>query len=401
MAEVNIAAVLIANLMAMTMLFIILMNRHWRLDRRVRESDALYALVVLSFISCVIDCVSNLVAGRPGVLCCVVGYATNTWLYAMNVVFGPLWVYFLAAHLDVKLPRWSKIACGVIVAVATAFLIVNLVIPVVFSFDVTGVYKRGPIYWFYLAIAVVFLVASLVVYFYAHVTGGVLKTFPLWVFLVPAIFGIALQGTIYGISTIWPFIAIACCGVVTSLQSELISRDKLTGLYNRFYLDSIANAPVRVGVLSARKPELLTILWLDLNDFKAINDKYGHAMGDKTLVAVGAALSEVVGPLGAVVRYSGDEFVVLLNTQDDVQVDACVSDIGTALSGISLEEAKGMPVSASIGRLSFDPATMPMDEALNCVDLLMYENKRAYHAAGTDRDRRSRSAARDSADRVG
>ena len=93
MAEVNIAAVLIANLMAMTMLFIILINRHWRLDRRVRESDALYALVVLSFISCVIDCVSNLVAGRPGVLCCVVGYATNTWLYAMNVVFGPLWVY--------------------------------------------------------------------------------------------------------------------------------------------------------------------------------------------------------------------------------------------------------------------------------------------------------------------
>ena len=158
---------------------------------------------------------------------------------------------------------------------------------------------------------------------------------------------------------------------------------------------------MRAGVLSARKPELLTILWLDLNDFKAINDKYGHAVGDKTLVAVGAALSEVVGPLGAVVRYSGDEFVVLLNTQDDVQVDACVSDIGTALAGISLEEAKGMPVSASIGRLSFDPATMPMDEALNCVDLLMYENKRAYHAAGTDRDRRSRSAARDSADRVG
>lgn len=75
---------------------------------------------------------------------------------------------------------------------AAAFLIVNLVIPVVFSFDVTGVYKRGPIYWFYLAIAVVFLVASLVVYFYAHATGGVLKTFPLWVFLVPAIFGIAL-----------------------------------------------------------------------------------------------------------------------------------------------------------------------------------------------------------------
>ena len=382
MAEVNIAAVLIANLMAMTMLFIILINRHWRLDRRVRESDALYALVVRSFISWVIDCVSNLVAGRPGVLCCVVGYATNTWLYAMNVVVGSLWLTFLTTYLHVKLPSWYRKLCTAGAVILLAILVLNLFEPVCFYFE-SNVYHRGVLYPLYTGVSIAFLLASVVVYCYARKQGGMLKFFPVWVFMIPAIMGICLQAVFYGVSTIWPFLAIAVSGVMSGLQNELIFRDKLTGLYNRFYLDDLK------GRVSEYAEGRFTIVMMDLDGFKAINDNYGHAVGDKALEATGAVLSDAVGTLGTVMRYAGDEFVALLNTQDTEAVEACVQRIYQGLNQLNNRQDIPYHVSLSLGHCPFDLSVTTVDEALNRVDQLMYANKRTFYQNNPSFDRRA------------
>lgn len=385
MESINIAAVLVTNLMAALMLLIVLSNNLWRLKSRSVGSEILLALIALSLVSCFVDCVSSLVVGRSGLLFLVLGYASNTWLYVMNVAVGSLCVAFLATHLNVKLPAWVKKA-GIVLATASIFiLLVNFFVPITFYIDGAGVYHRGPVYWYFVVVELVYLFASLSVYVSARKTGGMLKTFPLWVFLVPVLLGIVLQACFYGISTVWPFVAVAISGVVTGLQSELIFRDKLTGLYNRFYLDNIASRAL------LEKPKLLTVLWMDVNDFKLINDTYGHAAGDSVLVAVGAALTDAVGALGAVMRYSGDEFVVLLNTQNTDEVNACIDRIMSALAHLDLSGLGTVGVtaiSASIGSFPYNPQTLSMDEALNRVDLLMYEQKRAYHAKGTSHDRR-------------
>ena len=387
MNDVNIEAVFIADLMAVTMLFIALLNCRWRLGQRTKKTDTLFALILLSLTSCVVDFLSDVIVGKPGTFFLVVDYLSNFWLYLMNMVVGLLWISFLSRHLGLKLPAWMKSFFFFVVAISAIPLVINFAQPCVFSIDASGVYRREPLFWYYVFVDVALFLVSVAIYVYVRMTGGTLKMFPLWVFAVPAILGIVIQSCMYGVSTIWPFIAVALNGVTISLQSELVFRDKLTGLYNRFYLDGIADRAARKSVLRKRA-EHFTILWMDVNDFKTINDEYGHAVGDKALVAVGAALTDAVGALGTVMRYSGDEFVVLLNTQDAKQVDACVDAIASALESIALDEMDSKSISASIGCFPFDPATYTMDEALNHVDMLMYKNKRAYHAAGSGHDRR-------------
>ncbi|HXE71537.1 MAG TPA: diguanylate cyclase, partial [Candidatus Nitrosotenuis sp.] len=99
-------------------------------------------------------------------------------------------------------------------------------------------------------------------------------------------------------------------GVVESpgQAGYLLYYDELTGLYNRrLYARRFPEEAQR-----AREEKLpLSLIWLNVNGFKRINQEYGHVQGDHVLARVGAAIREVVGGAGIPVRYSGDEFVVL------------------------------------------------------------------------------------------
>ena len=377
---VNVAAVLIANLMALVVLSMVVANCMWRLKQRNRESRVLLFLIVLSSVSCIADCTGYLIDGMPGCVVFVAQYAINTWIYAMNMIIGPLWLTFLATYLHVRLPQWVRSVSLALAVVFLGALVVNLFVPIAFTIDSANVYHREFLYPFYVGVSGAFLVGSLVVYSSARKQGGMLKFFPVWVFMIPAILGVSLQVMFYGVSTTWPFIAIAVSGVMSGLQNELIFRDKLTGLYNRFYLDDLKSR------VSERADARFSIVMMDLNNFKSINDTYGHAVGDKALIATGAALSDAVGTLGTVMRYAGDEFVALLNTQDEETVNACIARIHRNLELLNDRPDIPYRLSISAGSCPVDLSATTVDEALNRVDLLMYQDKHAYYqAAGHDR----------------
>ncbi|MCJ7615843.1 MAG: GGDEF domain-containing protein, partial [Desulfobacterales bacterium] len=95
--------------------------------------------------------------------------------------------------------------------------------------------------------------------------------------------------------------------------SRLIFEDELTGLYNRRFLlnyfkykmpqDSLKNKPT-------------SLLMMDLDYFKEVNDSYGHSVGDKVLIWVGKIAKKVSGEKGMVIRYGGDEFMILMPGAD-------------------------------------------------------------------------------------
>ena len=91
--------------------------------------------------------------------------------------------------------------------------------------------------------------------------------------------------------------------------SRLIFEDELTGIYNRRFLLNYFQYKVPWDTLEANP---LSLIMMDVDHFKQINDTYGHHMGDQALVWVGSLLKEIAGEENLAIRYAGDEFMILM-----------------------------------------------------------------------------------------
>jgi len=150
--------------------------------------------------------------------------------------------------------------------------------------------------------------------------------------------------------------------------------DALTGLPNRaaFYekLESYIDR-------ASHNDELTALIMLDLDEFKQINDTYGHIVGDHLLRAVARTLENLAEPFGYVARLAGDEFVVIMpHIRALEDIAPCTVDILEALrTGVSVQEATFF-VTASIG-VSFHPSHgNTVDELLSKADQEQYVAKR-------------------------
>lgn len=106
-------------------------------------------------------------------------------------------------------------------------------------------------------------------------------------------------------------------------MKHLANHDPLTGLPNRALLDDRLE---QAFLQHAREQERFAVLFLDVDGFKAINDTYGHEVGDRMLVQVTQRLAAVIRKSDTLVRFGGDEFVVILNRIQDFDAVCQVAD---------------------------------------------------------------------------
>jgi diguanylate cyclase (GGDEF)-like protein len=150
------------------------------------------------------------------------------------------------------------------------------------------------------------------------------------------------------------------------------AHDGLTQSLNRTaFMDRLRLAVNRAG---ASEPSL-AVLFADVDQFKAINDRYGHAVGDQLLIAVAGRLHGCVRPTDTVARLGGDEFAILI---EDVTTHAEVARVAERITNAlsSPFNLEGISVSAtiSLGIAFGSSATLPED-LLHAADLEMYRAK--------------------------
>jgi diguanylate cyclase (GGDEF)-like protein/PAS domain S-box-containing protein len=162
--------------------------------------------------------------------------------------------------------------------------------------------------------------------------------------------------------------------------------DPLTGLANRRALErTLASALARAGV----RGRTAAVLMLDLDGFKAINDRHGHAAGDAALREVARRLRRCVRERDLVARLGGDEFVVLLTDvggSSGAAAEACARVNAALAEPVALERAE-VPLGAAIG-----VATFPADGA-DAPALLAHADRAMYAAKGAKQGRKVDSAA--------
>jgi diguanylate cyclase (GGDEF)-like protein/PAS domain S-box-containing protein len=157
--------------------------------------------------------------------------------------------------------------------------------------------------------------------------------------------------------------------------------DPLTGLPNRALLfDRLAQA-VRSAL---RGGPGVTVLYLDLDDFKAINDTRGHAVGDRVLIEVANRLSRILRPADTVARLGGDEFAVVAGgLPEDAARDLAERVALAVTEPVDLfEPDESLPIAASVGMAHSSAVPLDVDALLSAADAAMYRAKQRGRDSG-------------------
>jgi diguanylate cyclase (GGDEF)-like protein len=150
------------------------------------------------------------------------------------------------------------------------------------------------------------------------------------------------------------------------------STDSLTGALNRRAFFDIAEYELN---RSQRYKHATTIAYIDLDNFKGINDRLGHTIGDNLLVTVTKTITSNIRSSDILSRFGGDEFVILL---PETKTEAAAAFLGKIQNQLNQAmAAKNWPVSFSIGAITYLNAPPGVEEVIKKADMLMYEVKRS------------------------
>jgi diguanylate cyclase (GGDEF)-like protein len=150
--------------------------------------------------------------------------------------------------------------------------------------------------------------------------------------------------------------------------------DDLTGLYNSRYLKyAITNS-----ILRCKKPnDKFSVLFIDVDHFKMINDKNGHLVGSEFLVAIGRTIRNAIRNLDPVFRYGGDEFVVLLNDMGTNAAKEIAERIRKNIERrVFVIQGVRLQATVSIGVACFPEHASEKDSLLKLADEAMYSAKK-------------------------
>src|SRR6202011_3227196 len=160
------------------------------------------------------------------------------------------------------------------------------------------------------------------------------------------------------------------------------THDALTGLPNRTFFQERLAATLEHA--RSHPDSVYAVLFVDLDEFKSINDSLGHMAGDGLLSVVGERMRATIGEDDFIARIGGDEFAVLLAHRRDLgQVEDCVETIQNALVAPMLVDSRAVYNTASIGIAVIEPTEERIEEVLRNADTAMYHAKslgRGRHA---------------------
>ncbi len=365
----SLTSIFVADIFGVVLVAVLLAGNRWLLRSASIENRALLAMVILTMVSCGMDCLLFAIDKINIPILRMIAIFGDSWLYVSNLLCAFLWLFFLTKYACGGISKWHMNVLLVVVGLGLLGVLFNLFYPFIFSIDETNTYHRYWGYWLYTAVDYLITIDSIAVYFWKKSKNGVLRIFPIGVYLIPLMIGTVAQTVFYGVSAIAASLAISMAGVLTTMQTDLIFKDGLTGLYNRIYLDH------HLASVAQSRNSVINALMLNMKGLKIINEKFGHAVGDEALKNLAKVLQKSMGDVGVPLRYSGDEFIVLLNTRNEAEMNSCLQAIDISLEKFNEKSNVPYELAVAVGSAQQDLRTYGVDGFINTIHTKMRENK--------------------------
>lgn len=296
----------------------------------------------------------------------------NTLYYMISPLSSYLWLFYVLLFLYNEPTKISNILkFGLIVLTLNALLaLVNLVYPIYFTIDINNLYQRetGMILNSVFSYVLIALASLLVLINYKHIRRR--DMFALLFFVVPPIFTNVYQLANEGSLVVWPGIVFSLIIAYIYMQNKTMAKDYLSGLFNKKEFDLFLDD------LISRKPKKGFVgLIIDIDNFKYINDTYGHDAGDKVIQQVGILLNNSFRTNDFLARIGGDEFAVIVRfhtTHPSVLKKRIVNN----LKKFNQSNQFDFDISLSIGYATWSKKeNLGKEKFFNRIDRNMYQQK--------------------------
>ena len=372
----NLQAIILANVIGFLLIAFLFISRFITRTKSSSEERVFTTMIMLAMIACIVEPVTFVFDGRPGALSKWIVLLGNTYLYYAN----GLGAFFFTLYVERSLYHDKKRVVkyyykfAVVVSILLAFLFLNLKFGYFFYVDENNLYHRQPlIYIFYIYIMFCAVLSVLTVYRH-KVKYGRTEFFPVFMYLIPIVTGSVLQMVFYGVSLAWIGTAGGIVALYMSLQNQKIYIDSLTNLFNRMYLEHYLFS------LQKESSKSFFGIMIDMNYFKEINDTYGHSAGDRALKEAADIFKANVGNNNLPFRFAGDEFIIIIKTDDENEVIRIEERIKAACENFNKSGTEPFKLSLSMGHSRFDRENDTEDSFLKRIDDAMYADKERIHA---------------------
>ncbi len=358
---------------ALSILFFILGYIYWGTSKKTVTTKLFMNSIFWNIAVLFFEGLSWPLMAFQGELAVAINFITNTILFCINLFpMISLFIYFDYRAINDKAVRKRRTiiyACPVIIM--WILTLTNYWTGFMFRISEDNVYSRGPGMYYTVIIALLILIIySISMIQHMHSIEGRLLGVLLSFSIMP-ITGSILQAFIYGIPAMWSMFTLLSLFIFIFVEREDMMRDTLTNLVTRGQFEQRLKKKLK-------KDKPFTLLMVDMDKFKRINDTYGHEEGDKVLIIVASILEHSIKHIDMASRYGGDEFMLLLESSNRSADQHVMERINKALDDFNTKNIKPYEIQLSMGSFFIgEPKKAHYLEVLAEVDENMYRTKRA------------------------
>ena len=358
-----------------------LFHRHFSV--RINLGHKLFMLLIFLDLSILlIDWFGWMIYGKIFSGSIIIHNLTKTLFYLLDAFILFVWLlycvfklYRTKAAVRTRMPIYlSVFMCAVCIMITNPFT------EWIFDIDSNNIYTRGDGYWlvFLYATVVLAIIITEVIIYQRKYGDSHDKGLYARLLVVPAVVTLArlVQTVVYGAALTWPIFTIGLLYTYMYMQANENYFDYLTGLRNRRELDYFFAYRLK----TYKKTQIAFLAYFDLNDFKRINDTFGHPIGDSALVDAANLLRQASFDTDDfVARIGGDEFAVVGVRDSKDKINEFVTRVNTLADEFNSRNDTVYNISFSCG-IACHEHGLTQEQMVEIADKQMYECKDRYRS---------------------
>jgi diguanylate cyclase (GGDEF)-like protein len=363
------------NIIAVVILLIIFFSFRKQVRSTYAKNRYFFGLVLFNIAILLIEIIHNIFESVDSDLGQMIYVSTIAIYFLLIPLIIIIWMLYINYHIYESEKHTKKllIILSPLLIVNVLFIILSLFgFNFVFSLDESGYYMRGEHYNTILILSYVVLLLS---FLYVNLHKKHLNKTDLYaliLFPIPPMVASMIQFVNPEFTLLWPSMTVSLIIIYINIQSKMINTDPLTGLFNRREFDK------QVNYLSNMKniKKNICAIMIDIDDFKLINDEQSHQIGDIALIDLGVILKRSIRKDDFVARIGGDEFCIILETEDEGVLFDVVDRINDNIRSYNLRKQHKLPMDLSMGYGVYNPKYhSSFYEFFDKLDRKMYDEK--------------------------